>query len=47
MTNNVKFAFSVGDTTCVVYNQCGAKQIELVTLNTTFNVVYKLKNTNT
>ena len=37
-TNNVKYTYSVSDTTRVVYNQYGAKQIELVTLDTIFYV---------
>ena len=39
MTINIMFAFSVGDTTHVVYNKDWARQIKLVTPNTVVNVV--------
>ena len=40
MTKNVRFTVSViGDTTHTIYNKCGARQIELVTLYTIFVVV--------
>lgn len=35
----MRFTFSVGDNTQAVYNQYGARQIELVILNTIFSVV--------
>jgi hypothetical protein len=42
MTNNARFTSSVNDTTRAIYNEYGARQIELVTLITTFNVLYNL-----
>ena len=39
MTNNVRFTYSVDDTTHAVLNQYRARQIELVMLNTIFSVV--------
>ena len=39
MTNNVTFTSNVGDITQSVSNQCWARQIESVTLNTVFGVV--------
>ena len=36
MTNNIRLGF--GDTTHAIYNSSWARQIELVTLNTTFSV---------
>jgi hypothetical protein len=39
MTNNVRFTFSVDDTTNVVHNEYWARQIELVAPNTTSSVV--------
>ena len=38
MTSNVRFTFGVGDTTWAIYTLYGARQIELVTLNTMFSV---------
>ena len=38
MTHNVRFTFSVSDTTWAVYNHYEARQIELVTPDTTFSV---------
>ena len=44
MTNNVRLTFSVGDTTWrVVYDKYWERQIELVALNTIFNVVVATK----
>jgi hypothetical protein len=40
MTNNVRFTFRVGDTTWVVNNKYLARQIEVVTPNTLFNIVF-------
>ena len=39
MTNYLKFTFSVGGTTRVVYNYYWARQIELGTIDTIFSVV--------
>ena len=40
-TSDVRFTFSVGDTTRAVYNWYWARQTELVTINTIFSVVHK------
>ena len=37
MANNVRFTFSVGDTTLVVYNYYCKRQIEFVTRKTIFS----------
>ena len=43
MTTNARLTFSVGDTIRVVSNKYRARQIELVTLNTTFSdAIYSL-----
>ena len=40
MTKNIELTFSVGDTTRMVYKYYRARQIELVTLNMIFSVVF-------
>ena len=45
MTNIVRFTMSINDITHVVCNEHWARQIELVTLNTIFSVVFYLSNT--
>ena len=38
MPNNVRFSLSIGGTTHAFYNYYGERKIELVTLNTIFEV---------
>lgn len=39
MINNASLTFSVGGSTLAVYNQCWAREVELVSLNKRFSVV--------